>query len=84
MPYLDYELIVIGRGPPGQRAALRAVRDRRRVALIEQQQVLGGGCLHTGTIPSNTVYAPEALSTCLSPYSAADQYGMMTPLMQMR
>ena len=46
---------MIGSGPAGQHAALRAARDRRRVALIEQRQVLGGGCLHTGTIPSKTL-----------------------------
>jgi pyruvate/2-oxoglutarate dehydrogenase complex dihydrolipoamide dehydrogenase (E3) component len=46
---------VIGSGPAGQRVALRAARDCRRVALIEQRQVLGGGCLHTSTIPSKTL-----------------------------
>ena len=51
IPYLDYELIVIGSGPAGQRAA----RDCRRVALIELRQVFSGYCLHTGTIPSKTL-----------------------------
>ena len=46
---------MIGSGPAGQRVALRAARDCRRVALIEQRQVLGGGCLHTSTIPSKTL-----------------------------
>jgi NAD(P) transhydrogenase len=53
--YLEYDLIVIGSGPAGQRAALTAAKQRRRVALIERLQVLGGFCLHTGTIPSKTL-----------------------------
>jgi NAD(P) transhydrogenase len=55
LQYLGYELIVIGSVPAGQCAALRAARDCRRVALSEQRQVLGGGCLHTSTIPSKTL-----------------------------
>ena len=50
-----YDLIVIGSGPAGQKAALTAAKRRFRVALIEQRQVLGGACLHTGTIPSKTL-----------------------------
>ncbi len=52
---LDYDLIVIGSGPAGQKAALAAAKHRFRVALIEQRQVVGGACLHTGTIPSKTL-----------------------------
>jgi NAD(P) transhydrogenase len=53
--HLEYDLIVIGSGPAGQKAALAAAKQRRRVALIERQQVVGGFCLHTGTIPSKTL-----------------------------
>jgi NAD(P) transhydrogenase len=53
--YLEYDLIVIGSGPAGQKAALAAARQRRRVALIDRRQLLGGACLHTGTIPSKTL-----------------------------
>jgi NAD(P) transhydrogenase len=52
---LEYDLIVIGSGPAGQKAALAAAKHRVRVALIEQRQVVGGACLHTGTIPSKTL-----------------------------
>jgi NAD(P) transhydrogenase len=52
---LAYDLIVIGSGPAGQKAALAAAKHCARVALIEQRQVVGGACLHTGTIPSKTL-----------------------------
>lgn len=52
---LDYDLIVIGSGPAGQKAALTAAKHRYRVALIERREVMGGVCLHTGTIPSKTL-----------------------------
>jgi NAD(P) transhydrogenase len=51
----EYDLIVIGSGPAGQKAALVAAKQRFRVALIEQRQAVGGACLHTGTIPSKTL-----------------------------
>jgi NAD(P) transhydrogenase len=52
---LDYDLIVIGSGPAGQKAALAAAKNRYRVAVIERREVVGGVCLHTGTIPSKTL-----------------------------
>lgn len=51
----EYDLIVIGSGPSGQKAALAAAKHQRRVALIEKNRVVGGACLHTGTIPSKTL-----------------------------
>jgi NAD(P) transhydrogenase len=51
----EYDLIVIGSGPAGQKAALAAAKQRCRVGLIEKTQVVGGVCLHTGTIPSKTL-----------------------------
>ena len=52
---LEYDLVVIGSGPAGQKAALAAAKHRFRVAIIERRQVGGGSCLHTGTIPSKTL-----------------------------
>ena len=51
----EYDLIVIGSGPAGQKAALAAAKHRFRVALIDQRRAVGGACLHTGTIPSKTL-----------------------------
>ncbi len=51
----DYDLIVIGSGPGGQRAAIAAAKLDRRVAVVERPQMLGGVCVNTGTIPSKTL-----------------------------
>src|SRR5215469_15807393 len=54
-PVHDYELLVIGSGPGGQRAAIAAAKLDRRVAVVERPDMLGGVCLNTGTIPSKTL-----------------------------
>jgi NAD(P) transhydrogenase len=50
-----YDLIVIGSGPAGQRAAIQGAKSGKRVALIERREVVGGACINTGTIPSKTI-----------------------------
>jgi len=50
----DYDLIVLGSGPAGQRAAVQAAKLGKRVAIVERQRMVGGVCLHTGTVPSKT------------------------------
>lgn len=50
----EFDLICIGSGPAGQRAAVQASKLGKRVALIEKQACLGGVCIETGTIPSKT------------------------------
>lgn len=50
----DYDLVCIGSGPAGQRAAVQAAKIGRRAAVIERRGSLGGVCLDTGTIPSKT------------------------------
>lgn len=51
----EYDLAVIGSGPAGQRAAIQAAKLGRRVVVIEKQNVVGGVCINTGTIPSKTL-----------------------------
>src|SRR5260370_14078759 len=51
----QFDLIVIGSGPAGQRAAIQAAKAGKRVALIERCEVLGGVSTNTGTIPSKTM-----------------------------
>ena len=51
----DYELVVIGSGPAGQKAAIQAAKLRRKVALVERGREVGGVCVNTGTIPSKTI-----------------------------
>src|SRR5713101_6884294 len=50
-----YDMLVIGSGPAGQRAAIQAAKLNRRVALVERKSVIGGVCINTGTIPSKTL-----------------------------
>ena len=51
----SYDFIVIGSGPAGQRAAIQGAKCGRRVAVIEQREIVGGACINTGTIPSKTM-----------------------------
>ena len=55
MSQYDYDLLVIGSGPAGHRAAIQAAKLDKRVAIIEKRTVLGGVCINTGTIPSKTL-----------------------------
>lgn len=50
----DYDLLVIGSGPSGQRAAIQAAKLGKRVGVVERSRAVGGVCVHTGTIPSKT------------------------------
>ena len=51
----DFDVLVIGSGPGGQKAAIAAAKLGRRVVIIERQDMIGGVCLNTGTIPSKTL-----------------------------
>ncbi len=51
---IDADLLCIGSGPAGQRAAVQAAKLGKRVVVIEKRRVVGGVCLDTGTIPSKT------------------------------
>jgi NAD(P) transhydrogenase len=51
----DLDVLVIGTGPGGQKAAIAAAKLERRVAVVEQPKMLGGVCINTGTIPSKTL-----------------------------
>ena len=50
-----YDLVVIGSGPAGQRAAIQAAKSGKRVAVVERREVIGGAGINTGTIPSKTM-----------------------------
>jgi NAD(P) transhydrogenase len=51
----DYDLMVIGSGPAGQKAGIQAAKLGRRVALVDRGHMIGGVCINTGTIPSKTL-----------------------------
>jgi NAD(P) transhydrogenase len=73
MSAVQYDLIVIGSGPSGQRAAVAAAKMKKRVAVVEARSMVGGVCVNTGTIPSKTMR--EAVLH-LSGYNYRSIYGM--------
>ena len=68
----EYDLIVIGSGPAGQKAAIQAAKIHKKVAIIERGKEVGGVAVHTGTIPSKTLR--EAV-LYLSGYDQRGLYG---------
>jgi NAD(P) transhydrogenase len=69
----SFDMIVLGSGPAGQRAAIQAAKSGKRVAVVEKREVLGGACINTGTIPSKTLR--EAVIH-LSGYAYQNVYGV--------
>ena len=51
----DFDLLVLGSGPGGQKAAIAASKLGRNVAMVERRNMIGGVCINTGTIPSKTL-----------------------------
>jgi NAD(P) transhydrogenase len=69
----NYDMIVVGSGPAGQRAAIQAAKFGKHVALVEKSECVGGVCINTGTIPSKTMR--EAVLH-LSGYNYQNIYGV--------
>ena len=55
MAEYDYDMVVIGSGPAGQRAAVQAAKLGKRAAIVERHAEIGGVMVNTGTIPSKTL-----------------------------
>jgi NAD(P) transhydrogenase len=72
MPEYMYDMVVIGSGPAGQRAAIQAAKLNKRVAVVERKTVIGGVCINTGTIPSKTL---REAALYLSGYRLHSLYG---------
>src|SRR5271167_3000713 len=68
-----FDMIVLGSGPAGQRAAIQAAKSGKRVAVVEKAVCVGGVCINTGTIPSKTMR--EAVLH-LSGYNYQNIYGV--------
>ncbi|MBU6435201.1 MAG: FAD-dependent oxidoreductase, partial [Nitrospirae bacterium] len=66
----EFDLVCIGSGPAGQRAAGQAAKLGKRVAVVEKRRAVGGLCLGTGTIPSKT-FREAALSFVEHNHAAA-------------
>ena len=75
----EYDLVVIGSGPAGQKAAIQAAKINKKVAIIERGKEIGGVAVHTGTIPSKTLR--EAV-LYLSGYDQRGLYGKSYRLKQ--
>lgn len=71
-PY-DFDLVVIGGGPAGEKGAAQAAYFGKKVALIESAPEPGGACVHTGTLPSKTL---REASLVLSGYRNRHLYGI--------
>lgn len=68
----NFDFLVIGSGPAGQKAAIQAAKLGKKVAIVDRRSGIGGVCLHTGTVPSKTMR--EAV-LYLSGYSQRGFYG---------
>jgi NAD(P) transhydrogenase len=62
----DYDLLVIGSGPAGQKAAVQGAKLGKRVGVVERRHMVGGVCVNTGTIPSKTLREAVMYLTGLS------------------
>lgn len=69
----DYDLIVLGSGPAGEKGAAQAAYFKKRVAVIESAPEPGGACVHTGTLPSKTL---REAALFLSGWVDRDLYGI--------
>src|SRR3954463_11201519 len=67
----DFDLVCIGSGPAGQRAATQAAKLGKKVAVIERRQCIGGVCVETGTIPSKTLREAVRSFSAATPLDAA-------------
>src|SRR4051812_33045183 len=75
----DYDWLVIGSGPAGEKGAVQAAYFGKRVAVIEKQPKLGGACVNTGTLPSKTL---RETAIYLSGWRQREMYGMSCQLRQ--
>ena len=74
VPELEhFDLVVIGAGPAGEKAAAQAAYFKKRVAIIESEPEPGGAAVHTGTLPSKTL---RETALYLSGYHARELYGV--------
>jgi NAD(P) transhydrogenase len=82
-PAFDYDLVCIGSGPAGQRAAVQAAKLGKRVAVLEKQRCVGGVCIETGTIPSKTFReAVRGFSTRVNDHGASRTRPTMDQLLR--
>ncbi|HEY2518308.1 MAG TPA: Si-specific NAD(P)(+) transhydrogenase [Polyangiaceae bacterium] len=69
----DFDLVVLGGGPAGEKGAVQAAYFGKRVALVERAEEPGGAAVHTGTLPSKTL---RETALFLSGYRQSELYGL--------
>ena len=73
----DFDLVVVGAGPAGEKGAAQAAYFGKRVAILERESEPGGAAVHTGTLPSKTL---RESALYLSGYRARELYGVAVEL----
>jgi NAD(P) transhydrogenase len=73
----DYDLVVLGGGPAGEKGAAQAAYFGKKVALVEREAEPGGAAVHTGTLPSKTL---RETAIFLSGYRQSELYGVTVEL----
>src|SRR5882762_6477828 len=74
---MDFDLVVLGAGPAGEKGAAQAAYFGKKVALVEREEEPGGAAVHTGTLPSKTL---RETAIFLSGYRQAELYGVTVEL----
>ncbi|MFO0673429.1 MAG: Si-specific NAD(P)(+) transhydrogenase [Polyangiaceae bacterium] len=69
----DYDLIVLGAGPAGEKGAVQAAYFKKRVLVVERGEEPGGAAVHTGTLPSKTL---RETAIFLSGYRQRELFGL--------
>jgi NAD(P) transhydrogenase len=69
----QFDLVVIGSGPAGEKGAVQAAYFGKRVAMVEKGEAVGGACVHTGTLPSKTL---REAALYLTGFQRRELYGM--------
>jgi NAD(P) transhydrogenase len=69
----QFDLVVIGSGPAGEKGAVQAAYFGKRVGMVEKSETVGGACVHTGTLPSKTL---REAALYLTGFRRRELYGM--------
>ena len=73
LPLEQFDLVVVGSGPAGEKGGAQAAYFGHKVALIEKDEAVGGACVHTGTLPSKTL---REAAQYVTGFSHRGLYGM--------
>ena len=72
---MDVDFLVIGGGPAGQKAAIQAAKSGASVLMVEREALIGGECVHRGTIPSKSLRERALAMQRMSAFEADGEAG---------